>query len=75
MLVEINPLIWTASGEVVALDAKVTIDNNSLYRHPDLLELQQSVTEDPQERLAQEKGVTYVKLDGDVGILGNGAGS
>ena len=74
MLVEINPLIWTASGDVVALDAKVTIDNNSLYRHPDLLELQQSVTEDPQERLAQEKGVTYVKLDGDVGILGNGAG-
>jgi succinyl-CoA synthetase beta subunit len=74
MLVEINPLIWTASGDVVALDAKVTIDNNALYRHPELLEMQQSVTEDPQERLAQEKGVTYVKLDGDVGILGNGAG-
>jgi succinyl-CoA synthetase beta subunit len=74
MLVEINPLIWTKAGDVVALDAKVTIDNNALYRHPDLLELQQSVTEDPQERLAHEKGVTYVKLDGDVGILGNGAG-
>jgi succinyl-CoA synthetase beta subunit len=74
MLMEINPLIWTASGDVVALDAKVTIDNNALYRHPDLLALQTSVTDDPQERMAQEKGVTYVKLDGDVGILGNGAG-
>ena len=74
MLVEINPLIWTESGDVVALDAKVTIDNNALYRHSDLAEMQQSVTEDEQERMAQERGVTYVKLDGDVGILGNGAG-
>lgn len=74
MLMEINPLIWTADGRVIALDAKVTIDGNSLYRHPDLAELKESTTEDPQERMAQEKGVTYVKLDGDVGILGNGAG-
>ncbi len=74
MLVEINPLIWTKAGDVVALDAKVTLDDNALYRHPDLLELQQSDTEDPLERLAHEKGVNYVKLDGDVGILGNGAG-
>jgi succinyl-CoA synthetase beta subunit len=74
MLVEINPLIWTASGDVVALDAKVTIDGNALYRHPDLAALRQSVTEDEQERMAHERGVTYVKLDGDVGILGNGAG-
>jgi len=59
---------------VVALDAKVSIDNNSLYRHPDLAELQESVTDDPQERMAHERGVTYVKLDGDVGIMGNGAG-
>jgi len=52
----------------------VTIDNNALYRHPDLAAFQESVMSDPQERLAHEKGVTYVKLDGDVGILGNGAG-
>ncbi len=74
MLMEINPLIWTTDGRVIALDAKVTIDGNALYRHPDLAELKESTTEDPQERMAQEKGVTYVKLDGDVGILGNGAG-
>jgi succinyl-CoA synthetase beta subunit len=74
MLLEINPLIWTEDGRVVALDAKVTIDNNSLYRHADVAAMQESVTADPQERMAQERGVTYVKLDGDVGILGNGAG-
>jgi succinyl-CoA synthetase beta subunit len=74
MLVEVNPLIWTADGRVVALDAKVTIDNNALYRHPELAEMRESATQDPQERMAQERGVTYVKLDGDVGILGNGAG-
>jgi succinyl-CoA synthetase beta subunit len=74
MLMEVNPLILTADGRVIALDAKVTLDNNALYRHPELSELREAVTEDPQERMAQERGVTYVKLDGDVGILGNGAG-
>lgn len=74
MLFEINPLILTTNGEVLALDAKVTIDNNALYRHPDILALREATTLDPQEKMAQEKGVTYVKLDGDVGILGNGAG-
>jgi succinyl-CoA synthetase beta subunit len=74
MLLEINPLILNGAGEVVALDAKVTIDGNALYRHPDLAGLAESVTADPQERMAKERGVTYVKLDGDVGILGNGAG-
>jgi succinyl-CoA synthetase beta subunit len=74
MLMEINPLILTADGRVVALDAKVTLDNSALYRHPELAELRESVTDDPQERMAQERGVTYVKLDGDIGILGNGAG-
>ena len=74
MLFEINPLIVTTSGDVLALDAKVTIDNNALYRHPDILALREATTADPQEKMAQEKGVTYVKLDGDVGILGNGAG-
>jgi succinyl-CoA synthetase beta subunit len=73
-LMEINPLIWTTDGRVIALDAKVTVDGNALYRHPDILALREASTEDPQERMAQEKGVTYVKLDGDVGILGNGAG-
>ncbi len=73
-LLEINPLILSGDGSVVALDAKVTIDGNSLYRHPDIAKLQETVTADPQERMAQERGVTYVKLDGDVGILGNGAG-
>jgi succinyl-CoA synthetase beta subunit len=74
MLLEINPLILNGAGEVVALDAKVTIDGNALYRHPDLAGLAESVTADAQERMAKERGVTYVKLDGDVGILGNGAG-
>ena len=74
MLMEINPLIWTADGRVIALDAKVTIDGNALYRHPDLAALRDTTTQDPQEKMAQERGVTYVKLDGDVGILGNGAG-
>jgi succinyl-CoA synthetase beta subunit len=74
MLMEINPLVWTEDGRVLALDAKVTVDNNSLYRHSDVAGLQETTTEDPQERMAQQRGVTYVKLDGDVGILGNGAG-
>jgi len=74
MLLEINPLILTADGAVMALDAKVTVDNNSLYRHPDLAALRDVEAADPQEQMAAERGVTYVKLDGDVGILGNGAG-
>ncbi len=73
-LVEVNPLILTADGAVVALDSKVTIDNNAMYRHEDLAELSNPSDEDPQERMAAERGVTYVKLDGNVGILGNGAG-
>lgn len=73
-LVEVNPLLITKSREVVALDAKVTIDANALYRHPDVAELRDVSREDPQERMAKERGLTYVKLDGNVGILGNGAG-
>ncbi len=73
-LVEINPLLITKSREVVALDAKVTIDGNALFRHPDVAELRDSSAEDEQERMAAERGLTYVKLDGNVGILGNGAG-
>ena len=73
-LIEVNPLIVTADREVVALDAKVTIDGNALFRHEDLAEIEAGADEDPQEAMAKEKGLTYVKLDGDVGILGNGAG-
>ncbi len=74
MLCEINPLIVTPDGEVRALDSKFTIDDNALFRHPDLAELRDVAAGDPLERLAREKGVTYVKLDGEVGVLGNGAG-
>jgi succinyl-CoA synthetase beta subunit len=74
MLTEINPLIVTPGGEVRALDAKFTVDDSALFRHPDIAEMRDVEAADPQERLAREKGVIYVKLDGDVGILGNGAG-
>ena len=74
MLVEVNPLLVTSDRSVVALDAKVTVDANSLYRHPDTAALRNVGAEDPQEQMAKEKGLTFVKLDGNVGILGNGAG-
>jgi succinyl-CoA synthetase beta subunit len=74
MLVEVNPMIVTPEREVKALDAKVTLDGNSLFRHPDNAELRDAGGEDPQEQMAKERGLTYVKLDGNVGILGNGAG-
>ena len=73
-LIEINPLIVTADREVVALDSKATIDGNALFRHPELAELTDKSAEDPQEAMAKEKGLTYVKLGGNIGILGNGAG-
>ncbi|HEY3543785.1 MAG TPA: ADP-forming succinate--CoA ligase subunit beta, partial [Gaiellaceae bacterium] len=74
MLCEINPLIVTPDGEVKALDSKFTVDDNALFRHPDVAEMRDTAAADPLETFAREKGVTYVKLDGDVGILGNGAG-
>jgi succinyl-CoA synthetase beta subunit len=74
MLTEINPLIVTPDGEVRALDSKFTVDDSALYRHPEIAEMRDVEAADPQEQLAREKGVTYVKLDGEVGILGNGAG-
>ena len=73
-LVEVNPLIVTPEREVKALDAKVTLDDNALFRHPDNAELRDPSREDPQERMAKERSLTYVKLDGNIGILGNGAG-
>ena len=74
MLCEINPLIVTPDGEVKALDSKFTVDDNALYRHPDIAEMRDLDAADPLEALAREKHVTYVKLDGEVGVLGNGAG-
>ena len=74
MLVEINPLIVTPDGEVRALDSKFTVDDNALMRHPDIAAMRDVAAADPQEQMAREKGLTYVKLDGEVGILGNGAG-
>ncbi len=74
LLAEINPLIVTPQREVKALDAKVTLDGNALYRHEENQGLSDSENEDPIERRAKEQGVQYVALDGDIGILGNGAG-
>jgi succinyl-CoA synthetase beta subunit len=74
MLVEVNPLIVTPERDVKALDAKVTLDDNALFRHPQNAELRDPSDEDPQEQMAKERGLTFVKLDGDIGILGNGAG-
>jgi succinyl-CoA synthetase beta subunit len=74
MLCEINPLIVTPEGEVRALDSKFTVDDNALYKHEDIAAMRDLDAYPPQERVAREKGVTYVKLDGEVGILGNGAG-
>src|SRR4051812_17179584 len=74
MLVEVNPLIVTPERSVAALDAKVTLDDNALFRHPDNANLRDPSAEDAQEQMAHERGLIYVKLDGDIGILGNGAG-
>ena len=73
-LVEVNPLVQLEDDRVVALDAKVTIDDNALWRQPDLAELRQQFPVDEVEARAKEQGLQYVKLDGDVGIIGNGAG-
>jgi succinyl-CoA synthetase beta subunit len=74
LLCEINPLIVTPDGEVKALDSKFTVDDNALDRHPDIAEMRDLEAVPAEERAARAKGVTYVKLDGEVGILGNGAG-
>jgi succinyl-CoA synthetase beta subunit len=73
-LVEINPLVLTTDGRVHALDAKVSVDDNALFRHPDYLEYRDILTTDPQEKIAKEKSIAYIKLDGEVGVMGNGAG-
>lgn len=71
---EINPLVITAQGEVVAADAKIVLDDNALYRHPDLSRLREAEAEHPLEVEASNYGFAYVKLEGSVGIIGNGAG-
>ena len=73
-LVEVNPLAKTPDGTVLALDAKVTLDDNARFRHPQHEELEDSASADPLEAAAKEKDLNYVKLDGEVGIIGNGAG-
>jgi len=73
-LAEINPLILTTEGKVHALDAKVTLDDNASYRHPEWAEYAATETEDPREKMAKEKGLNYIGLDGSVGIIANGAG-
>jgi succinyl-CoA synthetase beta subunit len=73
-LVEVNPLAKTPTGEVLCLDAKVTLDENANFRHPQHEELVDQSAVDPLEQLAKEKDLNYVKLDGEVGIIGNGAG-
>lgn len=73
-LVEVNPLVKTADNRVVALDGKVTLDENALFRHPDFEQYLDTSAEDPLETEAKAKGLNYVKLNGSVGIIGNGAG-
>ncbi|MBS1906681.1 MAG: ADP-forming succinate--CoA ligase subunit beta [Actinobacteria bacterium] len=74
-LVEVNPLVQTEEGDIIALDGKVTLDDNaSEVRHPEHEELADKATENPLEAKAKESGLNYVKLDGQVGIIGNGAG-
>ena len=73
-LMEINPLVKTSDGKVIALDGKVTLDDNSTFRHPEHEKLVDHDSTNPLEKLAKEKDLNYVKLDGQVGIIGNGAG-
>jgi len=73
-LVEVNPLVLTESGEVIALDGKVTLDENAGFRHPHHADLADSAAADPLEEKAKAHDLNYVKLDGEVGVIGNGAG-
>jgi succinyl-CoA synthetase beta subunit len=73
-LVEVNPLVLTEEGEVIALDGKVTLDDNARFRHPEHEALVEPWTQDPLERRAHELGLNYVRLEGQVGVIGNGAG-
>lgn len=72
--VEINPLVITKTGEVIALDAKMNFDDNALFRHPDIAAMRDEDEEDPNERLAKDHELSYVRLDGNIGCMVNGAG-
>jgi succinyl-CoA synthetase beta subunit len=73
-LAEVNPLVVSSSGEILAIDAKVNLDDNALFRHPEFESLRDPASEEPAETEAREKGLSYVKLDGTVGCIVNGAG-
>jgi len=73
-MVEINPLVVTGAGEIVALDAKVSFDENALFRHPDIYELRDKSQEDPRETYAGDRGLNYIGLEGKIGCIVNGAG-
>jgi succinyl-CoA synthetase beta subunit len=73
-LIEINPLVITGNGVVLALDGKMAFDDNALFRHPDIAEMRDETEEDPAEVAAKEAGLNYIKLDGTIGCLVNGAG-
>jgi len=73
-LIEINPLVITGGGEVMALDGKMGFDDNALFRHPDIAAMRDQTEEDPAELAAKEAGLSYIKLDGTIGCLVNGAG-
>jgi succinyl-CoA synthetase beta subunit len=73
-LVEVNPLVRTEDGAIIALDGKVSLDGNAAFRHAEHAALEDKAAADPLEAKAREKGLNYVKLDGEVGIIGNGAG-
>jgi succinyl-CoA synthetase beta subunit len=73
-LAEINPLVLDGEGKLIAADAKINIDDNALFRHKELAQYQEAQEEDPIEAEAHKRGLTYVRLEGDIGIIGNGAG-
>ncbi|MFH1453620.1 MAG: ADP-forming succinate--CoA ligase subunit beta [Armatimonadota bacterium] len=73
-LAEINPLVLTKEGKFVAADAKINIDDNALFRHPELMEFKESAHDDEIEKIAHHKNIAYVRLGGDIGVIGNGAG-
>ena len=73
-LVEVNPLVLTEQGDVLALDGKVSLDNNAAFRHPEHAVYADVAAQDPREAMAKEAGLNYVRLEGQVGVIGNGAG-
>ena len=73
-MIEINPLVVTEAGKCLALDGKMSFDDNALFRHPDIAELRDETEEDPAELEAKETGLSYIKLDGNIGCMVNGAG-